>query len=87
LCDRVAFLSQGRIVALDTPRELKLRFGRRTATVLLDSREERSIRLDDDLDATRLADWMRAGRVMTVHSNEGTLEDVFVALAGRPLRD
>jgi ABC-2 type transport system ATP-binding protein len=27
LCDRVAFLSQGKIVALDTPRELKLRYG------------------------------------------------------------
>jgi ABC-2 type transport system ATP-binding protein len=87
LCDRVAFLSQGRIVALDTPRELKLRFGQRTASVLLDTREEYSIRLDDELDAMRLADWMRAGRVLTVHSNEGTLEDVFIALAGRPLHD
>jgi ABC-2 type transport system ATP-binding protein len=87
LCDRVAFLSQGRIVALDTPRELKLRFGRRAATVLLDSREECAIRLDDDADATRLACWMRAGRVLTVHSDEGTLEDVFVALAGRPLHE
>lgn len=87
LCDRVAFLSQGQIVALDTPRELKLRFGQRTATVLLDSREEHSIRMDDDLGAMRLADWMQAGRVLTVHSNEGTLEDVFVALAGRPLHD
>ncbi len=30
LCDRVAFLASGRIVALDTPRELKLRYGERT---------------------------------------------------------
>jgi ABC-2 type transport system ATP-binding protein len=87
LCNRVAFLSQGRIVALDTPRELKLRFGQRTASVLLNNREEYTIRLDDDLDAGRLAGWMRAGRVLTVHSNEGTLEDVFVALAGRSLHD
>jgi ABC-2 type transport system ATP-binding protein len=85
LCDRVAFLSQGRIVALDTPRELKLKQGERRAVVLLNDRTEHSIRLDDATDATQLDEWMRAGLVLTVHSQEGTLEDVFVALAGRAL--
>lgn len=85
LCDRVAFLSSGRIVALDTPRELKLRFGEPTAEVLLDSRKEELIRLNDPRDAARLQRWMSEGRVLTVHSQEGTLEDVFVNLAGRPL--
>jgi len=85
LCDRVAFLAAGAIVALDTPRELKLRFGERTATVLLRDRSEHEIHLDDGDDAARLAAWMAAGDVLTVHSNEGTLEDVFVNMAGRPL--
>jgi ABC-2 type transport system ATP-binding protein len=85
LCDRVAFLSSGRIVALDTPRELKLRYGERTALVLLDTREEHTVSLDDPRDAARLEAWMAAGRVLTVHSQEGTLEDVFINLAGRPL--
>jgi ABC-2 type transport system ATP-binding protein len=85
LCDRVAFLSNGKMVALDTPRELKLRYGKRTARVLLDDREEHVLRLDDAADAARLESWMAAGRVLTVHSDEGTLEDVFVDLAGRPL--
>jgi ABC-2 type transport system ATP-binding protein len=85
LCDRVAFLAAGAIVALDTPRELKLRFGERTATVLLRDRSEHEIHLDYGDDAARLAAWMAAGDVLTVHSNEGTLEDVFVDLAGRAL--
>ena len=85
LCGRVAFLSQGRIVALDTPRELKLKHGRRSARVLLRDGSEITIALDGDADAERLASLVRAGDVMTVHSDEGTLEDVFVALAGRPL--
>jgi ABC-2 type transport system ATP-binding protein len=85
LCHRVAFLSHGKIVALDTPRELKLRQGKRTATVLLASREEHSVRLDSAEDAACLAEWMRHGEVLTVHSHEGTLADVFIALAGRPL--
>jgi ABC-2 type transport system ATP-binding protein len=85
LCDRVAFLAAGKIVALDTPRELKLRYGERTATVLLRDRSEHEVRLDDDRDAARLQAWMVSGEVLTMHSNEGTLEDVFVNLAGRPL--
>jgi ABC-2 type transport system ATP-binding protein len=85
LCQRVGFLSHGKIVALDTPRELKLLHGKRTATVLLASREERDIRLDSPRDAAQLAEWMRNGDVLTIHSHEGTLADVFIALAGRPL--
>lgn len=85
LCHRVAFLSHGKIVALDVPRELKLRQGKRTATILLASREERTVRLDSPEDAAQLATWMRQGDVLTIHSQEGTLADVFIALAGRPL--
>ena len=85
LCHRVAFLSQGKIVALDEPRELKLRYGQRTAVVLLRDRQEETVRLDDAVDAERLATWMEQDQVLTLHSQEGTLEDVFIELAGRPL--
>lgn len=87
LCDRVAFLSQGKIVALDTPRELKLRYGQgqRRAVATLADRSEQAIALDDPADAARLDTWLRDGQVLTLHSQEGTLEDVFVALAGRTL--
>jgi ABC-2 type transport system ATP-binding protein len=87
LCDRVAFLSQGKIVALDTPRELKLRYGQgqRRAIVTLTDRGEHQIALDDPADAGRLDSWLRDSLVLTIHSQEGTLEDVFVALAGRGL--
>jgi ABC-2 type transport system ATP-binding protein len=85
LSDRVAFLAHGKIVALDTPRELKLRYGQRTATVLLENRSENTIALGSADDAARMATWMRDGKVLTVHSQEGTLEDVFIALAGRAL--
>lgn len=85
LCDRVAFLSQGKIVALDSPRELKLRYGQPVARVLLDTREEHTLRLDTPADARKLEGWMAEGRVLTIHSQEGTLEDVFIELAGRAL--
>jgi ABC-2 type transport system ATP-binding protein len=84
LCDRVAFLAAGKIVALDTPRELKLRFGKRSVVALLDDRREETLLLDDGRDAQKLASWMAAGRVLTLHSQEGTLEDVFIEIAGPP---
>jgi ABC-2 type transport system ATP-binding protein len=83
LCDRVAFLTAGKIVALETPRELKLRYGQRTAVVLLRDRRQETVCLDTPDDARRLAGWMEDGQVLTIHSQEGTLEDVFIALAGR----
>lgn len=85
LCDRVAFLSAGKIVALGTPRELKLRYGHRTAQVLLDNDTEHTVDLHRADDALQLQEWMSAGRVLTIHSQEGTLEDVFIEVAGRPL--
>jgi ABC-2 type transport system ATP-binding protein len=85
LCQRVGFMSEGKLVALDEPRELKLRYGQRTAKVLLKNREEYEIRLDNPEDAHRLESWMNDGEVLTMHSQEGTLEDVFIALSGRKL--
>ena len=85
LADVVAVMSHGKIVALDTPTELKLRYGQRTARVLLEDRSETTIALGSADDAARMAGWMRDGKVLTVHSQEGTLEDVFIALAGRAL--
>ncbi len=85
LSDRVAFLTHGKIVALDTPRELKLHYGQRTAKVVLEDRSETTIALGSVEDAERMSAWMRGGKVLTIHSQEGTLEDVFIALAGRAL--
>ncbi len=82
LCARVAFLVSGKIVALDSPTELKLRYGQRSARVLLADRSERTVDLTSADDAGALAGWMARGEVMTMHSQEGTLEDVFVNLAG-----
>lgn len=85
LSHRVAFISNGRLVAIDNPRELKLQHGERSADVLLEDRSEHVIMLDDPSDARQLSEWMQAGRVISLHSREGTLEDVFIAIAGRPL--
>ena len=86
LCDRVAFLADGKVVALDTPRELKLRIGgAREVDVVLDDGSPHRLRLNSQQDAARLERLIDDGRVRTVHSREATLADVFIELAGRSL--
>jgi fluoroquinolone transport system ATP-binding protein len=88
LCDRVAFLVDGRVAALDAPRELRLRDGRRAVAVEYghDGRvERREFDLDglgDDPDFLAI---LRSGGVRGLHSQEATLEDVFLRVTGRGL--
>jgi ABC-2 type transport system ATP-binding protein len=88
LCDRVAFLAEGRIAALDTPRALKLRLGGPPEVdVVLDDGSDTRVGLDREDDAAHLHTLVRAGRVRALHSREATLADVFIELAGRSLDD
>ncbi len=85
LCRRVAIMDRGRVVALDTPQALRLAHGRREARVLQRSGEELTLSLDRAAEAQRLAALIAAGEVVALHSQEGTLEDAFIALTGRRL--
>jgi ABC-2 type transport system ATP-binding protein len=85
LCQRVAFLNQGRIVALDAPERLKLAYGRRLVTMVLDSGERVHLSMENRDDGQKLEQLLAEGRILTLHSNEATLEDVFVQLTGRGL--
>jgi ABC-2 type transport system ATP-binding protein len=90
LCKRVAFLNEGQIVALDTPQNLKITHGQRRVTVILRNGDGSggatiSLALDDRADAERLSAYMSQGQVLTIHSEEATLEDIFIKLAGRSL--
>ncbi|HEY0755576.1 MAG TPA: ABC transporter ATP-binding protein [Ktedonobacteraceae bacterium] len=88
LCQYVAFINQGVIVASDTPRNLKLAHGQRTLLVTLGSLQERSalkeltLNMDSPADQTTLAQLLAQGKVQTIHSQEATLEEVFVKVAG-----
>jgi len=92
LCQRVAFVADGHIVALDTPRALKLAHGKRTLTVTLadpeveqngrQSLEDATLSMDDPADQARLLQWMQQGWIRAIHSAEGSLEDVFLQVAG-----
>lgn len=84
LCDRVAFITDGTIAALDTPKRLKEQNGNhriRIDYLYQGSREEKSIETRE----------LEAGipfpydEIISIHSEEPTLEDVFIRYTGRGL--
>jgi ABC-2 type transport system ATP-binding protein len=119
VCDRIAIIDQGRIVACDSPEELKTSCGGDVVTLRTDD-DERAVavlaslgmpaeRVDGTIrvrtdhgarvipDIVRLMDsdgdvlrWERSGQGVTVTSADlkrPTLDDVFVQLTGRDIRD
>jgi ABC-2 type transport system ATP-binding protein len=87
LCRRVAFLSEGRIVALDTPDNLKLAHGQNYLKATLDTGQTLTIALDDAAAGKQLEELVSAGRLRTLHSTEASLEEVFIQIAGRDLSE
>ncbi|WP_410770285.1 ABC transporter ATP-binding protein [Fontibacillus sp. BL9] len=83
LCDRVAFLNNGEISALDTPQALRLRHGDRTITVT--TRRGKRVVDQNEAGADEVRDLIRSGNLLAIHSNEPTLGDIFVKLTGRGL--
>jgi fluoroquinolone transport system ATP-binding protein len=89
LCDRVAFIVDGRIKALDAPH--KLRQAKDDILVsfryVVDGAEKENVYPLTQLGAA--ADFQQAlaeGTLRSIHSQEQTLEDVFIALTGRCLK-
>jgi fluoroquinolone transport system ATP-binding protein len=88
LCDRVAFLNEGRITALDSPQALRRSHGRRALRVEVlrgGVRESREFDLDRLGENQDFLAWISAGTVESMHTLETTLEDVFVQVTGRKL--
>jgi ABC-2 type transport system ATP-binding protein len=89
LSNRVAFINKGQIVALDTPYNLKQQYGKRALKVeVLGSNgqvEQREVVLDTADTAVQVERLFAQEKVVTVHSEEATLEDIFIEITGRGL--
>ncbi|GEN31614.1 ABC-2 type transport system ATP-binding protein [Cerasibacillus quisquiliarum] len=84
LCDRVAFLHKGKIQLLDEPKKLRRQFSDASLQVLLKDGRELSIPGGPE-GAQALYDYMQADQVVSIHTNEPTLGDIFVEMTGREL--
>lgn len=86
LCDRVAFIARGRLVALDTPAALRASAatgaGAGHLRVLLAGEPEARWALDDAETPERVRAALAAGRVLALSREQPSLEEVFLQLTG-----
>lgn len=88
LCDRVAFIVDGQLKAIDRPRELKLRYGQARVRVeyqSLNGTESLEFPLVGLGDNAEFLGLLRDHQVQTLHTLEASLEDVFIRVTGREL--
>ncbi len=87
LCDRIGFIVDGKLAALDTPKNLKLKYGQPSVTV---EYSEDGVLKSDTFEMsgeakTVFQKFIGEHDVKTIHTGEPTLEEIFVKLTGRGL--
>jgi ABC-2 type transport system ATP-binding protein/fluoroquinolone transport system ATP-binding protein len=84
LCDRVAFLSDGEIKAIDTPHNLKTRNGKKQVEIEYRIGQDiKTVKMDTEEAVKELP--FHYEEIIRIHSVEPTLEDVFIRYTGRGL--
>lgn len=87
LCDRVAFIVNGKIYALDSPHNLIMSKGATRVTYTwMDHGEHTTSRPIDRLSGDEVLQKLIAqNRLKSIHSSEPTLNDIFMEITGRTL--
>lgn len=88
LCDRVAFIVEGKLKALDTPHNLIMqKSAARIAYTYIENGIEKSgeCEIDGTKNDVLLNRLISQNKLLTIHSKEQTLGDVFMNITGRKL--
>lgn len=89
LCDRVGFIINGKLHEEDTPRNLKIKYGKKTVKIeyreqgLLKSAEFPMEQISSDAFHKLLVE----KDIETIHSGETTLEEIFIKVTGVALHE
>ncbi len=88
LSHKVAFINEGEIVALDTPENLKVEHGKRSVKVRVrrgKKIETKTLSLEDEGVGEKIKSLVDSKKLLTIHTEESNLEDIFIKLTGRRL--
>ncbi len=88
LCDRVAFMVDGRLKIIDTPQNIRQMGGRRVVKVEYENGEiySKEFGMEGLAENTDFLNVLRKNRIRSIHSREATLEDIFIQVTGKNLR-
>jgi len=88
LCDRVAFMLDGEIKLIDTPKNLKQQYGQKLIDIEYVNEGriiKETLKTIDGADRQRIGDLVNTYDIQTMHSKEATLEEIFIQVTGRGL--
>ncbi|MBI9107437.1 MAG: ABC transporter ATP-binding protein [Spirochaetales bacterium] len=88
LCDRVAFIIDGEIKLIDTPKNLKLQYGRKLIDIeYIENGKvvKETLKTVTEEDRRRIGEIVNNHDIQTMHSKEATLEEIFIQVTGREL--
>ena len=88
LCDRVAFIIDGEIVLVDTPKNLKLQYGQKLVDIEYINEGmvvKETLKTIDEQDRLRIGEIVNKYEIQTMHTKEATLEEIFIKVTGRRL--
>ncbi len=90
LCDRVAFITKGQISAIDSPRSLKLKYGERLVNIEYrpegGTLKKELLSLVDEKHKDRINELVAKAKIETMHTQEATLEQIFIKITGEELK-
>ena len=87
LCDRVAFIVDGKLEIIDSPKNIKQLGGERVVQVEYENGGTKSeeFRLEGLADNTHFLEVLRKSHIRSIHSKEATLENIFIQVTGKNL--
>lgn len=85
LCDRVAFINKGTLIECGTPLEIKLKYAKNQMVILTKAHEKITVE-KDQAGVKKLMEVAMNDQLLTVHTSEPNLEDVFLQLTGSELK-
>ncbi|MBP1926614.1 fluoroquinolone transport system ATP-binding protein [Sedimentibacter acidaminivorans] len=87
LCDRVAFIVDGKLKALDTPHKLIMSKGASKIkyTYIEGVEQTRECILSKTNEDKKLQELLSKNKIISIHSSEPTLNDIFMDITGRVL--
>ncbi len=87
LCDRVAFMVDGRLEIIDSPKNIKQMGGKRAVKVEYENNGilAKEFNMEGLADNNEFLEVLRKNRIRSIHSKEASLEDIFIKLTGKHL--
>jgi len=82
ICDRVAIVAKGKLIALDSPLALRQEHTERKADVILNSGERLSFNMLAENDRNRLAELIASGQTASLQTREFDFHATFLKLTG-----